>query len=135
MGSVLVVDDDADSRDAVSRFLMRAGNTVRSARNGREALIAVATVVPDVIVLDVRMPEMNGMEFLQVIRSYLRWQNLPVILLTAYPDDLPLERAHELGVKMIFVKPNFRFDDLLECVNRLAADPAARCEGPRAAGA
>ena len=105
------------------------------ARNGREALIAVATVMPDVIVLDVRMPEMNGMEFLQVIRSYLRWSNLPVILLTAYPDDLPLERAHELGVKMIFVKPNFRLDELLECVNRLAADPAARCEGPRAAGA
>jgi CheY-like chemotaxis protein len=135
MGSVLVVDDDADSRDAVSRFLMKSGHSVRPARNGREALIAVATIVPDVIVLDVRMPEMNGMEFLQVIRSYLRWANLPVILLTAYPDDLPLDRAHELGVKMIFVKPNFRLDELLECVNRLAADPAARCEGPRAAGA
>jgi len=135
MGSVLVVDDDADSRDAVSRFLMKSGYSVRSAHNGREALIAVATIVPDVIVLDVRMPEMDGMEFLQVIRSYLRWSNLPVIMLTAYPDDLPIERAHELGVKMIFVKPNFRFDELLECVNRLAADPAARCEGPRAAGA
>jgi hypothetical protein len=60
---------------------------------------------------------------------------VPVILLSGYPDDLPLDRAHELGVKMIFVKPNFRLDELLECVNRLAADPAARCEGPRAAGA
>jgi CheY-like chemotaxis protein len=135
MGSVLVVDDDADSRDAVSRFMMKAGHSVRAARNGREALIAVATTVPDVIVLDARMPEMDGIEFLQVIRSYLRWVNVPVILLTAYPDDLPLERAHELGVKMIFVKPNFRLDELLECVNRLAADPEARCEGPRAAGA
>src|SRR6185369_4865190 len=104
MGSVLVVDDDADSRDAVSRLLMKSGYSVRSAHNGREALIAVATIVPDVIVLDVRMPEMDGMEFLQVIRSYLRWSNLPVIMLTAYPDDLPIERAHELGVKMIFVK-------------------------------
>jgi CheY-like chemotaxis protein len=135
MGSVLVVDDEADSRDVVSRFLMKAGHSVRAARNGREALIAVATTVPDVIVLDVRMPEMNGLEFLQVIRSYLRWQNLPVVMVTAYPEDLPLERSHELDVKMIFVKPNYRLDDLLECVNRLAADPAARCEGPRAAGA
>jgi CheY-like chemotaxis protein len=135
MSSILVVDDDADGRDAVSRFLMKAGHSVRPARNGREALIAVATIVPDVIVLDVRMPEMNGLEFLQVIRSYLRWQNLPVVMLTAYPEDLPLDRAHEFGVKMIFVKPNFRRDDLLDCVNRLAADPAARCEGPRAAGA
>ena len=135
MSSVLVVDDDGDSRDAVSRFLMKSGHSVRSARNGREALVAVATIVPDVIVLDVRMPEMNGMEFLQVIRSYLRWASVPVILLSGYPDDLPLDRAHELGVKMIFVKPNFRLDELLECVNRLAADPAARCGGPRAAGA
>jgi CheY-like chemotaxis protein len=135
MGSILVVDDDADSREAVSRLLMKSGHTVRAARNGREALIAVATTAPDVIVLDVRMPEMNGLEFLQVIRSYLRWQSLPVILLTAYPEEIPLDRAHELDVKMTFVKPNYRLDDLLDCVNRLAADPAARCEGPRAAGA
>jgi CheY-like chemotaxis protein len=135
MGAILVVDDDADSREAVSRFLMKAGHTVRAARNGREALVAVATTAPDVIVLDVRMPEMNGLEFLGVIRSYLRWQSLPVILLTAYPEEIPLERAHELGVKMTFVKPNYRLNDLLECVIRLIADPDARCEGPRAAGA
>ena len=128
MGSVLVVDDDADSRDAVGRYLTRAGYAVRAARSGREALIAVATTVPDVIILDVRMPEMDGMEFLQVIRSYLRWQSVPVILLTAYPDDLPLERAHQLGVKMIFVKTVYKLDELLECVHKLYADPTARCE-------
>jgi CheY-like chemotaxis protein len=135
MGSVLVVDDDADSRDAVSRYLMKAGHGVRTARSGREALIAVATTVPDVIVLDVRMPEMDGMEFLQVIRSYLRWSTVPVILLTAYPDALSLERAHDLGVKMIYLKANYRLEDLVACVERLFADPTARCEGMRAAGA
>src|SRR3954467_9351151 len=101
MGSVLVVDDDNDARDAVSRALMKAGHGVRTAHSGREALIAVATTLPDAIVLDVRMPEMSGIEFLQVIRSYLRWSTLPVVLLTAYPDGISLERAHELGVKMI----------------------------------
>jgi CheY-like chemotaxis protein len=128
MGSVLVVDDDADSRDAVGRYLTKAGYGVRAARNGREALIAVATTVPDVIILDVRMPEMDGMEFLQVIRSYLRWASVPVLLLTAYPDEIPLERAHGLGVKMIFVKTVFRLEELLECVQKLYADPNARCE-------
>jgi CheY-like chemotaxis protein len=128
MGSILVVDDDADSRDALARFFTRAGYGVRAARSGREALIAVATTTPDVIVLDVRMPEMDGVEFLQVIRSYLRWSTIPVIFLTAYPDDLPLERVHGLGVKMIFVKTTYELEDLLECVNKLYADPAARCE-------
>jgi CheY-like chemotaxis protein len=135
MGSVLVVDDDNDSREALARYLMKAGHVVRTARGGREALVAVATTVPDVIVLDVRMPEMNGLEFLQVIRSYLRWSTLPVVLLTAYQDDLPLERAHELGVKMIFVKATYRMDDLRDCVERLLVDPTARCEGMRISGA
>jgi CheY-like chemotaxis protein len=135
MGSVLLVDDDADSRDAVGRYLAKAGYAVRTARNGREALIAIATTVPDVIVLDVRMPEMSGMEFLQVIRSYLRWQTVPVILLTGYPDDLPMERAHQFGVKTIFVKTAYRLEDLLACVHKLYADPTDRCEGFRATGA
>ena len=128
MGSVLVVDDDADSRDAVGRYLTKSGYGVRTARSGREALIAVATTVPDVIILDVRMPEMDGMEFLQVIRSYLRWASVPVLLLTAYPDEIPLERAHHLGVKMIFVKTIYKLEELLECVHKLYADPSARCE-------
>jgi CheY-like chemotaxis protein len=127
MGYVLVVDDDADSRDALARALMKSGHATRAAQNGREALVAVATTVPNVIILDVRMPEMDGLEFLQVIRSYLRWQSVPVILLTAYPDDLPLERAHQLGVKMTFVKTTYRLDDLLNCVHLLAADPESRC--------
>src|SRR5688500_9988292 len=98
MGSVLVVDDADDSREAVARYLTKAGYGVRSARSGREALIAVATTVPDVIILDVRMPEMDGIEFLQVIRSYLRWSTVPVILLTAYNhnDDRSEEHTSEL---------------------------------------
>src|SRR3954453_15927866 len=127
MGSVLVVDDDADSRDLVSRFFSRAGYAVRSAANGREALVAVATTPPDVIILDAMMPEMNGVEFLQVIRSYLRWSSLPVILLTAYPQGPHIDRARELDVKRIFLKPDYRLDDLLRCVSQLMSDPASDC--------
>ena len=123
MSSVLVVDEDADTRDAVGRALMKLGYAVRAARSGHEALIAVATTAPDVIVLDVRMPEMDGMEFLQVIRSYLRWSKIPVVLVTAYPDEIPLERAHQFGVKMIFVKSTSTLDDLMKCVGKLLADP------------
>src|SRR5688572_8150827 len=60
MASILVVDDDPDSRDVLTRSLLKAGYAVRSAENGRLALIAVASAMPDVIVLDVRMPEMNA---------------------------------------------------------------------------
>lgn len=127
MANVLLVDDDDDSRDAVARYLQKSRHVVRSARNGREALIAVATSLPDVIILDAMMPEMNGLEFLQVIRSYLRWASLPVVLLTAYPQGPHIDRAEDLGVKRIFFKPDYRLDDLLQCVHQLMADPAGGC--------
>lgn len=127
MGSVLVVDDDLDSRDAVARSLVKAGYAVRGARNGREALIAIATMVPDVIVLDAMMPEMNGVEFLQVIRSYLRWSTVPVILLTAYDKGPHIDRAQEFGVRRVFLKANYQLADLLACVRQLATDPGADC--------
>jgi CheY-like chemotaxis protein len=127
MGSVLVVDDDGDSREAVGRYLTKAGYAVRSARNGREALIAIATTIPEVIILDARMPEMSGIEFLQVIRSYLRWSTVPVILLTGYGEGPHIERAREFGVGCIFLKASYRLPDLLACVNQLRGDPGATC--------
>jgi sigma-B regulation protein RsbU (phosphoserine phosphatase) len=119
VGSILVIDDDRDSREAVARFLKRAGYAVHTAPNGRDALAAVATSIPDVIILDAMMPEMNGVDFLKVIRSYLRWATLPVILLTAYPEGPHIDEARELGVKQVFRKADYRLEDLLACVYQL----------------
>src|SRR5687767_3953878 len=127
MGSILVVDDDPDSREVLTRSFSKAGHVVRSAENGRRALIAVATAVPDVIVLDVRMPEMDGVEFLQVIRSYLRWSTVPVILLTAYDQGPHMERAMDMGVKCVFLKATYKLDDLLACVRQVLQDPQTQC--------
>jgi CheY-like chemotaxis protein len=130
LGNVLVVDDDDDSREAVARALARSRYAVRAARNGREALIAVATSVPDVIVLDAMMPEMNGIEFLQVIRAYLKWATVPVILLTAYDKGEHIDRAREFQVKSIFLKANYQLSDLIACVSRVMTDPTADCNVP-----
>ena len=127
MASILVVDDDPDSRDVLTRSLSKAGYAVRAAANGRLALIAVATAIPDVVVLDVRMPEMNGVEFLRVIRSYLRWSKMPVILLTAYDEGPHMERARDLGVKRVFLKATYRLDDLLACIREVLRDPQSQC--------
>src|SRR5262249_40325899 len=121
--NLLVVDDDPDSRDVVARSLAREGYSVKSAANGREALVAGATTMPDLIVLDAMMPEMGGVEFLQVIRSYLRWSAVPVILLTAFPEGPHIDRAREFDVGQIFLKANYHLSDLLNCVRRLLDDP------------
>lgn len=129
MNSILVVDDDADGREVVSKYLTRAGYTVRSAPNGRAALMSLLTVLPDVVILDFMMPEMSGVELLTVMRSYLRLVKLPVIVLTAYPQGEHVDRAIELGVKRVFHKGDYQLADLLACVRELMADPSAGCVG------
>jgi CheY-like chemotaxis protein len=80
-------------------------------------------------VLDVMMPEMNGVEFLQVLRSYLGWGSIPVILLTAYPEGPHIDRARELGVRCPFTKAGYHMADLVGCARQLLADPNASCAG------
>jgi len=117
MAAVLLVEDDPDTLDAVSRYLQRGGHVVRRAMSGRDALAALLNKTPDIVVLDVRLPEMDGVTFLDIIRSYLRWNRLPVILLTAYHTGSHMDRAQELGVKRIFLKANYELSDLLAAVN------------------
>src|SRR6476660_6193437 len=122
MAQILVVDDDADTAEATAQFLRRSGHQVRSVPNGREALAALSEAVPDVAILDVRMPEMDGITFLEVMRCYLRWESVPVILITGYPDDPRLARAHKLGVKHLFTKAGFELRELAETINGLSPE-------------
>ena len=125
MASVLVVDDDVDSREAVARYLRQARHRVTCVPNGREALAALSEDCPDVVVLDALMPEMDGVTFLEVIRCYLRWQNLPVILLTAYPEGMHIRRAVELGVRKTFLKAGYDMNELLAHVEVCARSRTA----------
>jgi len=121
MAQVLVVDDDLDSREAVARYLQKAGHATECASNGQEALTRLMADTPDVIILDVRMPEMDGVGFLEVIRCYLRWVHLPVILLTAYPYGSHVLRAQSLGVRRIFTKADYGMSELVHSVEQAAS--------------
>lgn len=112
MAVVLVVDDERDTREAVAKYLRKAGHSVAISPNGKEALAALCVETPEVVVLDYRMPEMDGVTFLEVIRCYLRWQTLPVILLTAYADGPHVKRAAELGVRRTFLKAQYDLAEL-----------------------
>ncbi len=118
MSSVLIVDDDLDGSEPVARYLRRAGHRVVCAPNGREALALLTGALPDVVVLDVRMPEMDGMTFLGVLRSYLRWQDMPVVLLTAYADGPHIQQAERLGATDVFKKGSVELEDLAACIQR-----------------
>jgi len=116
MAYVLIVDDEPDSREFVERFLHREGHQTACVPNGREALSALINGQPDAMVLDVRMPEMDGLALLEVLRSYLRWTKLPVVLLTAHANDEQIAHARELGVQHVFHKANFTLMNLLRAI-------------------
>ena len=118
MSSVLIVDDDLDGVEPVARFLRRSGHRVVCAPNGREALSLLTGALPDVVVLDMRMPEMDGMTFLGVLRSYLRWQDMPVVLLTAYADGPHIQQAKQLGATDVFKKGSVELEELAACIQR-----------------
>jgi len=93
-------------------FLLGAGHTVAGVPNGREALAAILADLPDVILLDLLMPEMDGPSFLEVVRSYLRIRSLPVVVLTGLTDSPMIDRARALSVNSILVKGKASPEDI-----------------------
>ena len=116
MASILIVDDTADSCEPLVKYLQKAGHTVHCVLDGREALGSVIAQTPDLIVLDLLMPEMDGPSFLEVLRSYLRLQSLPVVILTGLADSPMIERARHLKVNAILVKGKATLEEIAATV-------------------
>lgn len=118
MSTVLVVEDSPSAREVVMRILRRQGYNVIGAASGREALDAVHHMHPDLVLLDVMMPEMDGMTLLATLRDEPEYKDTPVIVLSALSDDGRISRAKELGAKDYLVKTRFSYDDLLAQVEK-----------------
>jgi CheY-like chemotaxis protein len=114
MARVLVVDDHMDSVEPMCKFLEKSGYNVDCAANGNEALEHILLVRPDLIILDLCMPQLDGCSFLEILRSYLRLQSLPVVVLTAVGEGPLLDRARRLHVNAILIKGKATFDEITE---------------------
>ena len=128
----LVVEDDEDTRLVIRQTLERAGWAVAEAEHGRSGLDRVGARRPDVIVLDLMMPEMNGFDFLVALRENPDWRGIPVLVLTAM--DLTDEDRHRLNgeVERILQKGASAREQLLEEVGRVLATLVARPTRPEA---
>jgi CheY-like chemotaxis protein len=117
-GGILVVDDDPDLREFLRLTLTSMGFEVTSAANGREALDVLEGYDPDLILLDMKMPVMDGWEFCRALER--RDARPPIVVLTAAPD--PACRAAEAHADGWLGKP-FEYEDLEMAVRRFAARP------------
>ena len=120
MATVMVVDDMETSRKVVSKLLSSDGHLPVCAKNGLDALSVLQHVKPDVILLDIMMPVMDGLTFLEIIRQSPQWQAVPVILMTAMTDSKSMSKARQLGAKEYLVKASFTGAEMLDQVQRLA---------------
>jgi CheY-like chemotaxis protein/anti-sigma regulatory factor (Ser/Thr protein kinase) len=128
-GRLLLVDDDGDGRAIMRNSLAGERWTVTEAENGRVALDRMKQAVPDAIVLDLMMPEMNGFEFLTELRARPEWRAVPVVVVTAR-DLTDTDRRRLSGtVERVIQKSGHGGDDLL----REVGEALAACVGrPRA---
>jgi CheY-like chemotaxis protein len=112
-GRVLLIEDDEATRAVIHQILTRDGWTIDEADNGRVGLDRLATAVPDVIVLDLMMPEMDGFEFLAELRSRPHGRDVPVLVVTA--KDLTEDDRRRLngGVERVILKRGYGPDELL----------------------
>jgi DNA-binding NtrC family response regulator len=115
---VLIVDDDRDIVSIVSTILAGRGWDISAAYSGSEALEAVTASKPDIILLDIMMPEMNGIEVLKKIRKID--SDARIIMITAFGDVESYLDSMELGAYEYINKP-FETDELLEMIDRVAA--------------
>lgn len=114
MQCVLLVDDEEDARSIITLGLEMSTNwVILTASSGREALNLAAAHLPDVILLDMMMPEMDGRETLQHLKENPETRNIPVILATAKSQPNQVENFQELDVIAVFTKP-FRPLDLAQ---------------------
>ena len=128
-GCVLLVEDDADIRRITRDALTAGGWTVSEAENGRVALEHVARNVPDAIVLDLMMPEMDGFEFLDELRKDAKWRAIPVLVVTGRDISDTDRRRLNGEVERVIQKGGLAGDELL----REVASALAACVGPRRA--
>ena len=116
---VLVVDDYADGRDLTRCALESAGFQTVEATNGEDALHAVREHRPDLIVLDLSLPGLDGWEVARRLRAETATRDLPILGFTAHAERSPLERARRAGCDDVITKP-CPPKDLIAVVRRLA---------------
>jgi CheY-like chemotaxis protein len=100
---LLIVDDNEGVRHLVSRWLERAGFTVQEAKDGAEAVEMVRKDPPDIILADIRMPKIDGIELARIIKN--EYPQMKIILMTAYSSPQTIAQARREGVDDYLEKP------------------------------
>lgn len=115
---VVVADDDPDIVDLLTLNLEASGYQVEQAYDGEQARDVVLRVLPDLVVLDVMMPKLNGLEVLAALKAHPQTRNIPIVMLTAKASDNDVWQGWEAGADYYITKP-FDLEELLRFIGYL----------------
>lgn len=115
--TLVIVEDDHELKERLTRILSRKISVVKSFENASSALAALATIKPDIIITDIKMPEMNGLEMISIIRK--TYPNIPVIITSAFSETDYFLKAIELKIEHFLIKP-IDVEKLLEMIVEIA---------------
>lgn len=118
---VLIVEDDAFILDTVTRKFETAGYKVSPAKNAEEAKKYMLSDMPNVILLDIMLPQVNGIEFLKQIRAEESTKNIPVVVFSNLGSETEIKQAMDIGATEYLVKASFTPSEVIEKVNKLLA--------------
>lgn len=120
---ILIVDDEPNIVISLEFLMQQSGYEVAIARNGEEALEKIASFEPDLVLLDIMLPLLNGFEVCQRIRENPQWNRTKVIMLSAKGREIDVSKGIALGADAYVTKP-FSTKDLIAQVQRLLANGA-----------
>jgi DNA-binding response OmpR family regulator len=127
LAKIVVIEDDASFLDLLRVHLASAGHEVLAAEDAAVGLRAVITEGPDLILLDLSVPYLDGFEIIQALRNDPATKAIPVIVLTGRGDDETFAEARRLGASQFLTKPVAR-DVLIRAIDKHLAAPAAHAK-------
>jgi CheY-like chemotaxis protein len=123
MATILIVDDQPEARRPLAKLLKQEGYKVLTAGDAYAAMATAKRLRPDLILLDVMIPPMDGLTLLMLLRDDPCGRDIPVIVLTGLEDENTAARARHLGVREFLVKSHFSAEELLDAVRRQVPQP------------
>ena len=124
---ILLVEDDSDTQAALAMLFEMEGFEVITAADGQEAYLRAVTERPDLIVTDINMPNVNGLDLIRLVRSDGRIENIPIVAMSAVEKQY-LNRAMELGAIAVAQKP-IEFDQFVSLIARIVSARRLRSRG------
>lgn len=125
MATILLIEDDGYIRSLLGDKLRLSGYEVKEAKDGKEGLARVQSEKPDLVLLDLLMPVMDGFEVLQTMKNDASYSGIPVIILSNVDQKTDLDRAMQLGAKDYLIKVYNTPDEIVQKIQTVLSSPSS----------